>query len=197
MKQGRFMRPFLWRKFMSQVIVFKNPDGSCGIVIPSVFALEKLEMTIEEIAEKDVPAYRDLMLVNDKGEIIETEADAKVRLNIDDLNKKLPYRITDKTNIPNDRTFRNAWTDDNPTETVDVHIEKARDIHMNKIRELRNKKLEQLDLKYMRADEAGNTQLKQQIAAQKQALRDIPQNFDLATAQTPEELKELLPAELT
>lgn len=38
---------------MEKRIVFKNKDGSCGIIIPAPRALET--MTVEEIAKKDVP----------------------------------------------------------------------------------------------------------------------------------------------
>ena len=57
-------------------IIYKNPDNSVSIVIPSDEALQF--MTIEQIALKDVPA-------------------------------NTPYKIVDVSEIPTDRTFRNAW----------------------------------------------------------------------------------------
>jgi hypothetical protein len=57
-------------------IIFKNEDNSIGIITPTDEALSFA--TIEQIAEKDVPA-------------------------------NLPYWIVDTSNIPTDRTFRNAW----------------------------------------------------------------------------------------
>jgi hypothetical protein len=57
-------------------IIYKNPDNSVSIIIPSDEALQS--MTIEQIALKDVPA-------------------------------NTPYKIVDVSEIPNDRTFRNAW----------------------------------------------------------------------------------------
>ena len=130
-------------------IVFKNLDGSVGIIVPA----ENTTLTVEAIAEKDVPSG-------------------------------LSYRITDESNIPVDRTFRAAWTDDNPTETVDVDMSKARDIHMSTLREKRDKKLLALDIEQLQGAN---------VAARKQALRDMPKNIDLTTSSTPEDLKEYTP----
>jgi ribosomal protein S12 len=57
-------------------IIYKNLDNSVSIIIPSPEALQS--MTIEQIAEKDVPTG-------------------------------LRYKIVDVSEIPTDRTFRNAW----------------------------------------------------------------------------------------
>jgi hypothetical protein len=57
-------------------IIFKNPDNTVSIIVPSPEALQF--MTIEQIALKDVPA-------------------------------NTPYKIVDVSEIPTDRTFRNAW----------------------------------------------------------------------------------------
>jgi len=57
-------------------IIYKNPDNSVSIIVPSNNALQI--MSIEDIAKKDVPA-------------------------------NTPYKIVDVSEIPTDRTFRNAW----------------------------------------------------------------------------------------
>jgi hypothetical protein len=57
-------------------IIYKNPDNSVSIIVPSAEYLET--HTIEELAIKDVPA-------------------------------NTPYKIVDVSEIPTDRTFRNAW----------------------------------------------------------------------------------------
>jgi hypothetical protein len=93
--------------------------------------------------------------------------------------------------IPSDRTFRNAWA--KGLGRVDVNMEKARGIWMDKIREARNAELAKLDLAYIQADEGGSAQEKLAIAKQKTALRNIPETFDLSSAQTPEQLKTLWP----
>jgi hypothetical protein len=97
------------------------------------------------------------------------------------------------TDLPTDRYFRNAWewTED----AVRVNMTKARAIHMDSIRAIRDKNLASLDLPFMRAVENGDQAAQKRIATQKQALRDIPQNFDLKTSpNTPDALLRKWPA---
>lgn len=79
--------------------------------------------------------------------------------------------------------------------TVTVNMSKARGIHLAEIRRVRNSELAALDITFMRAIEAGDTEAQTEIAKVKQLLRDIPQTFDL-TARTPGQLKEKWPLEL-
>ena len=74
---------------------------------------------------------------------------------------------------------------------VVVNMSKARGIQMDKIREVRNKELVKKDIEFMKALEADDGS-STAIAAEKQALRDIPQTFDLTT-NTAEELKQKWP----
>lgn len=104
-----------------------------------------------------------------------------------DVPKGVTGRVVDVSQIPQDRTFRNAWTDANPGDTVGVDMEKARGIHMGRIRQVRDTELKRLDIEQLKGKD---------VAAEKQALRDLPEAFDLTAAQTPEELKALWPAEL-
>ena len=90
------------------------------------------------------------------------------------------------------RVFRSAWKVE--AGVVDVDMPKARGIQMDKIREVRNKELAKKDIEFMKALEADDGS-STAIATEKQALRDIPQTFDLTT-DTPEELKEKWPAGL-
>ena len=62
---------------MNSRIIYQNDEGGIAIIIPTFEALET--MTIEEIADKDVPQGKE-------------------------------YHIVDVSEIPTDRTFRNAWT---------------------------------------------------------------------------------------
>ena len=68
-------------------IIFKNNIGGVSIIHPSDEALSF--MTIDEIAQKDVPTG-------------------------------LPYKIVEDSEIPEDRTFRDAWTVDEATLTDGV-----------------------------------------------------------------------------
>jgi len=101
------------------------------------------------------------------------------------------YDVVAASAIPEDRYFRNAWKKSGAA--IGVDMVKAQGIHMGHIRSARDKKLGELDVAYIKADEDGNSPLKQQIAAEKKRLRDLPQTFDLAQATTPEELKALWP----
>ena len=58
---------------MNQRIIYPTDDGGVAIIIPA-----DCELTIEEIAQKDVPQSK-------------------------------PYKIVDVSDIPEDRTFRDAW----------------------------------------------------------------------------------------
>lgn len=100
------------------------------------------------------------------------------------------HREIDETLIPEDRTFRDAWTDDNPTPTIDVDMEKAREIQKDNLRTERQPLLDELDIEFMRAVESGDTALQKEISTKKQALRDITDHPDIENAKTPEELKQ-------
>lgn len=62
---------------MNQRIIYENENGGVSIIIPA----SECELTIEQIAAKDVPAG-------------------------------FPYKIIDASDIPTDRTFRDAWEAD-------------------------------------------------------------------------------------
>ncbi len=87
-----------------------------------------------------------------------------------------------------DRTFRNAWKND-----LTVDMPKARDIHRARLRIMRIPRLAALDVDYQKADEAGDLTLKREIAAKRQALRDVTAAPEIEAAQTPEELKAAIP----
>ena len=103
----------------------------------------------------------------------------------------ITYNDMDISSIPADRTFREAWEVNE--DLVTVNMPKARSIHMDRIRALRNQKLSTLDFDYMLAFENNDETKMQDIAGLKKILRDIPQNFDLTVASTPEELKGMMP----
>jgi hypothetical protein len=89
-----------------------------------------------------------------------------------------------------DRTFRDAWTDAG-NGSPDVDMPKAREVHRNRLRKQRGPLFDQLDAEYLRADEAGDTEAKQRIVAQKQKLRDAPADPRIEAADTPAKLKRI------
>ena len=59
---------------MNQFIIYPTDEGGVAVIIPA----PDCNLSIEEIAAKDVPAGK-------------------------------PYKIINTSDIPSDRTFRNAW----------------------------------------------------------------------------------------
>lgn len=113
------------------------------------------------------------------------------------VKKSIPegisYEILEDTDIPSDRTFRNAWVKNGKGIRIDMPL--ARLIHMTSIRKVRAEELIKTDQELLRAIENGEDTV--QIKEKRQKLRAIPQVFDLKTVETPEELKELWPSELS
>lgn len=101
--------------------------------------------------------------------------------------------IIDKSKVPN-RKFRDAWKQESSSVVEDMT--KAKAIHMDRIRVYRNTELDKEDINYQRAIEADDNDTKAAVATKKQALRNIPQTFDLSGASNGEELDALWPSEL-
>jgi hypothetical protein len=89
---------------------------------------------------------------------------------IKDVPNKFPYKIVESVDIDND--YFNAY-EFNEESGAEVNIEKAKAIHLDKFRAARAPKLAALDIDYSRADESGDAAKKSEIAAKKQALRDV------------------------
>ena len=90
------------------------------------------------------------------------------------------------------RLFRNAY-EFHPEKGAAINMEKARGIRRCELRTLRAPKLAALDVAYQRADEAGDKAAKAEIAAKKQALRDVTRDAAIDFATTPEQLAAVLP----
>lgn len=124
-------------------------------------------------------------------------SEASILIEVDKFKAAHPgeyvsHTVVDEALIPSDRTFRNAWKLAENALIIDMPT--ARTIHTNRIRAVRNLKLDKLDKDLAKAAEQGHTT--DSIKTLKQTLRDIPQNFDLTQATTPEELAGLWPNEL-
>jgi hypothetical protein len=98
--------------------------------------------------------------------------------------------------VPSDRMFREAWEDDG--KGIVVNMPKARSIHLDRLREKRKGILAKLDVEWGRAMAKNNKTLADTIEAKRQKLRDMPQavESDLDAANTPDELKLIVPKEL-
>jgi len=73
---------------------------------------------------------------------------------------------------------------------------KAREIKRDQLRAERKPLLEKLDVEFMRAQEQGDQTKADEIAAKKQALRDVTADPAIDAATTPDELKAARPEAL-
>ena len=76
---------------------------------------------------------------------------------------------------------------------ITINLDKAKEIQKNRWRTARKPILEKLDTQFMRAVETGDTAKQQQIATQKQSLRDVT-TTDLSSVTNTEELKNVWPS---
>ena len=102
-----------------------------------------------------------------------------------DIEKGISYEIVDDSAIPTDRSFRDAWKQND--KTIETDIDKAREIHKTNIREARTSKLQELDIEFQKAQETSADT--SDIVAKKQALRDAPAAAGISTAVTETDLK--------
>jgi len=79
---------------------------------------------------------------------------------------------------------------------ISINMAKAIEIKKQKIRQDRRPLLEKLDLEFLRAVESNDINKQTEIAVKKQALRDATIDPVILNAQTPEELKNAVPAAL-
>jgi hypothetical protein len=102
------------------------------------------------------------------------------------------WRRISRSDIPQSREFREAWTDTGAGE-IRQDISKCRKIHRDRIREARKPLLDSLDTEYQIADEQDNKARKREVAQKKQRLRDATDDPRIEAAQTVEELKAVWP----
>ena len=104
---------------------------------------------------------------------------------IKDVPSGLSYQIVEDSVIPTDRSFRNAWKQNN--KTIETDMAKAREIHKTNIRNARTAKFAELDIKFQKALETGASIT--DIVTKKQALRDAPADSAINSATSEAELK--------
>jgi len=112
-----------------------------------------------------------------------------------------PHYIVEDSDLPGDSVsvendyFFDGWEWNGSA--VAVNMTKARAIHLAEIRRGRDEELVKLDVPWMKAVEAGDTDAQATIKGQKQTLRDLPATFDITTGvSTPELLLAKWPTEL-
>ncbi len=110
------------------------------------------------------------------------------------LPQPVRWKRVEASDIPADRTYRNAWRHDG--EKFFHDIEHAKQIHLDKVRRARTAALTELDRDWMKATGQEDQKTAKAIEAKRQALRDAPQTLDLSAVKTVEELKAIWPADL-
>lgn len=83
-------------------IIYPTPDGGVAVIVPA----PDCGLTIEQIAAKDVPVFTRQIPTG----VFETDPDTGERYEVHQIVvEQAPYRIVDVSEIPVDRTFRDAW----------------------------------------------------------------------------------------
>lgn len=106
----------------------------------------------------------------------------------------LPTVDVEPSALPADRDFRSAWRVSGRGVQVDMPI--AREIHKARLREVRAPKLAELDVAQLREIEKGPQGRPQDIAAQKQTLRDLTTAPAIAAAADVDALRAAWPTAL-
>lgn len=159
------------------VFVKNNTDGTCSVTVPTPAMFN--------------PKSRDRLDLQERG--IEFKSDEEIYDWIQAKDAPGSSKIL-KSELPEDRVFRNAWNHDVTSNKVKIDFNKAVDLHKNKLRELRTPKLAALDVEMMRAIEDGDQTKISSIKSKKQALRDIT-NIP-SDIKTVEALKTYIPKEV-
>jgi hypothetical protein len=89
---------------------------------------------------------------------------------IKDVPADTPFKIVDSLDLDNDYFDAYDFSEESGAE---VDIDKAKALHLDKFREARKPILSKLDVDYMKAVEQADITKQAEIAASKQALRDV------------------------
>lgn len=137
-------------------------------------------------------AHHAITMVDGSVAIMQTVGDATVddclaKWHPDEQAKVVSHRPVSVHAVPQDRTFRNAWTDTGSAITHDMV--KARDIKRAQLRAERAPRLAALDVELQRAATETPRKTTDDIVARKQKLRDAPAHPTIEAAATVEALK--------
>ena len=131
-----------------------------------------------------------IIYTGDKGNVCIVVPFKDCELTIEELKSRVvpsgkSSTIVDKSVVPTDRSFRDAWVLDGTT--IKTDMAKAKEVHKEKIRQARNPKLVELDVEFQKAQETSASTT--DIVAKKQALRDAPADSAIASASDEAALK--------
>jgi hypothetical protein len=183
-------------------IVYSHGGRAC-ICHPAEGARLIRTLTLSDgtvLGDKESPVHADTLLRTwpIDGAIAdwaETESEFLDRIKSKDVPEgATDVLIIDSSEIPADRKFRDAWRISEGR--IEHEMSACVEIHRANIRIEREPLLTELDIRYMRAVEAGDSAAQKQIAQEKQILRDATDDPRIAAAKTPEELSLAIPEAL-
>lgn len=119
-------------------------------------------------------------------------ADEVAKWHANDQAQVTTIREIQESDVPVHYQYKESWRDDGANIVPDMTVAKV--IKMDIIRAPRDAELDRLDKDYNRAVGRKQTVEADAIEAKREALRNVPQTFELSTATTLEELHALWPA---
>jgi hypothetical protein len=162
---------------MDKIICYMHEEGTLAIVTPCAELFDKLSRHRAHF-DKHHPG-------------IDTDEQLLHYIAKKDIPEGQEYFILDKSALPEDRYFRNAWKHDNGS--IKIHMDKAKSIHLNKLRDIRSQKFIDLGFPQQLNPQVENAILGDDLKATLKELRDFPQNMDLSSVSDPDTLKSLIP----
>lgn len=105
-----------------------------------------------------------------------------------DIPKDKKYRVADVGDLPGDRIFREAWTDDVSTDTVNVDIARAKEICHTIRRKNRDKLMAPLDIKATIPTESKEVEIDRRKIREENAKLQV----DIEKANNADKLKDLI-----
>jgi len=100
---------------MNQRIIYPTDDGGVAIIIPAPEARKQVlfsEAVVEKItipATEDSPEKEEEKVISPAVYRDQTDEEFAEWIAAKDVPEGKPYKIVDVSDIPSDRTFRNAW----------------------------------------------------------------------------------------
>lgn len=104
-------------------------------------------------------------------------------------------RWVEESDLPTDRSFRNAWQDSG--KKVEVDMDKCREIHRDRLRAARAPEFAANDLALRDAMLSGDKEATAKAIARRDELRDVTDHPSIDAAKSVEELKALWPEQLS
>lgn len=197
-------------------IVFQHPDGSIELTVPAepvrgVYHVGGESITVDAlgrgrsaISAREI-ARLDALVAAGQAIFEPAETKAEYLQRIHDRTKAaVPHlsgaawtgTIPASAHDQADRYFRDAWAWTTAQPVIDVDMTKARETHRERLRELRAPRFEPLERAQRTALVNGDTSQAQQLETNLQALRDVTADPAIDAAQTPDQLKAVIPAPL-